>query len=241
MTVKKAVTVRSPTVSSTGAVSAGNPVTLAAGASDANVPGGAPVVAPKGFRLQLSQMLAGWEQVIPAGSVVTSRGGTLAQATILAQLEAFMADYTSLDSAELALKTARVQEAQALPAAKALLAQLKEALTSLFGANSPQLARFGMKPKTSRKPLSAEKAAVRLAKLRNTRAIRGTMGKVQKADLKSGPMTVTVAPAASPVASTVAPAVASAAAPAVAQVASDGAAQAAGPVTDASVPAVAGK
>lgn len=184
---------------STGAGSAGNPPASSSGgpsgSSGAPPSGGAPVVGQRGFRSQVSQMRSGWEAVIPTGSGVPSRGGTLGQASVLAALERFLSNYTALDLAELALRAARLQEQQDLPAAKALLGQLKEALTAFLGANSPQLLRFGLKPRAAFKPLSAEKAVIRLGKLRATRALRRTMGKVQKEALKSGPLTVTVGPA----------------------------------------------
>jgi hypothetical protein len=115
-----------------------------------------------------------------------------------------MGDYTSLDSAEVTLKAARVKEEADLPAAKALLALLKEALIAFYGANSPTLASFGLKPKSKAKPLTADQEAVRVAKLRNTREIRGTTGKVQKASQKSGPISVSAAPAEVPVGPTLA-------------------------------------
>ena len=233
MSQKKAVRSSVQSSSGTGAVDAGSsiitspvvtPVITGVGAgigtsstvSTLSSSGGAPVVAPKGFRLQLSQMLAGWEQVIPTGAGIPSRGGTLVQATVLGQLTAFMADYTAVDVATLALKAVRQQEQSDLPAAKLLIAQLKEALTAFLGASSPQLARFGMKPKAKAKARSAAQVAVAVARGASTRAIRGTTGKLEKAELKSGPIAVSFAATSYPVApSSAGPAAQPSASPAV--------------------------
>ncbi len=196
-----------PSNTGTGAGSASTQSTAAAGAGGSSTPAakpspqatvgsGAPVVAPKGLRLKVQQMLLGFQEVIPAGAQVPSRGGNLDQATVVAKLQAFAGMYPALDSAALGLKALRQREVAAQPAAKALLAELKEALTSFFGATSPQLQSFGLKPKGVKTPLTAEQELVRVAKLRNTRTIRGTLGKKKKAQLKSGPVQVTVSGAA---------------------------------------------
>jgi len=86
-------------------------------------------------------------------------------------------------------------------------------VTTYFGAGSPQLVKFGLNPKKTRAPLTTEQLAVRTAKARATRSLRGTKGPVQKAAIKAGPMayvapvatTVPVSPAATPVVSAASP------------------------------------
>ena len=63
-----------------------------------------------------------------------------------------------------ALKQARAQEKSQLPEARRYFAVLKAAVTSFFGAGSPQLAQFGLLPKKARKALTSSQLAVKAAK-----------------------------------------------------------------------------
>ena len=99
----------------------------------------------------------------------------------MAQLQGLLGNYTALDSATLAAKAARTPVTASEAAATALLAQLKAVLQSFFGAGSPELALFGLKPKTARRKLTGEKLAAKRHGRSNTRTIRRTMGKLQKA------------------------------------------------------------
>jgi hypothetical protein len=67
-------------------------------------------------------------------------------------------------------------------------------VTSYFGAQSPQLAQFGLAPKKAHKALTSTQLAVKAAKAKATRELRGTTSKKAKALVKSGPMQVTVGP-----------------------------------------------
>jgi hypothetical protein len=192
----------------TGGGSAGNSTT---GSGPGTVSSPTPVVGPKGFRSELQQMLQGWQEVIPSDSTVTSSGGSLTEAAVLAQLQGYLGAYAALDTHVTAVKQARAVVSSQLPAARAYFAVLKAAVANLFGDASPQLAQFGLAPKKARKPLSSQELAVRAAKAKATRALRGTKGPVKKLETKVGPMafvdpvetTVPVsATAATPVAST---------------------------------------
>jgi len=161
---------------------------VAAGA----VPVAAAVVAPKGFRLELQQMLQGWQGVIPDSSALSSSVGTLTQASVTEQLQEFLGPYTAMDAQATALKQTRVQVKAQLTAAQQYYAVLRSALRSFLGEGSPQLAQFGLKPKKTPTPLKSEELAVRVAKARVTRTLRGTKGSVQKAGIVSGPMAISV-------------------------------------------------
>jgi len=173
---------------STGASggSAGNNTTTGASGS---ITSATPVVAPKGFRSALQQMLQGWQEVIPSDSTFASRGGSFNQAAVLAQLQGYLGVYKTLDTSATAANGARAQVRSQLSEAKAYYASLKAAvITFLGGQNSPQLASFGLKPRKARAKATAQQLAVRAAKAKATRALRGTKGSVQKAGVKSGPM-----------------------------------------------------
>ena len=210
---QKSVTVRSVPVTSTGAGSAGSSTTITGGTSSTvtlgptTVTTGAPVVAVKGFRAQLQQMLQGWQAVIPTGSSLSQAGGPLEQASVVAALQSYLGAYTALDAALMTQQSARTTVKQQLTAAEAFYAQLKAALVGFFGAGSPQLAQFGLKPKTARAQLSVEKKAAMVAQMLGTRQLRGTMGKKQTASApRAGPVTVTLAPASAAASSPAVPA-----------------------------------
>jgi hypothetical protein len=152
------------------------------------VPSSVPVVAPKGFRTELQQMLLGWQTVIPSDSTVTSSGGSLTQAAVLGQLQGYLGAYLDLDTHATATKQARAQVKSQLIEARKYFSMLKSAVTNLFGAQSPQLAQFGLVPEKARKTLSSAQLAVRAAKAKATRDLRSTKGAKQKAPIKSGPM-----------------------------------------------------
>jgi hypothetical protein len=191
-----------------GGSAGNNTTTVAAGATQTSTP----VVAPKGFRSELQLMLQGWQELIPSDSTLMSAGSSLSEAAVLAQLQGYLGAYTALDTSATAGKQARNQVASQLAEARKYYAALKAAVTTYFGAESPQLVKFGLKPKKVRAPLTTEQLSVRTAKARATRKLRGTKGSVQKAAIKAGPMTyvdpveTTVpAPSATPVVSAASP------------------------------------
>lgn len=162
-----------------GGTSAGGNGPLAGG------PGAAPVKAAKGFRLQLQQLLAGVEALIPAGSAVASVNGTsLTQADMVQTLTKAMAAYATADGLVTELSQARLQIEAGLPAAKAYYDELKSALTTYFGKTNPQLAQLGFKPFSGRRPLTSTQKVVAAAKAKQTRALRHTGGARQKAQLQ---------------------------------------------------------
>jgi hypothetical protein len=157
-------------------------------------PTATPVVARKGFRQALQEMLQGWQTAIPSGSTMTSGGGTLEQSAVLGQLQAYLGVFTTLDAQTTSLKETRAQLEATQVEARQYYDGLKLAVTSYFGANSPQLAQFGFTPRKARKALTSTQLAVKAAKAQATRVMRGTTSKKAKALVKSGPMQFTVGP-----------------------------------------------
>jgi hypothetical protein len=170
------------TVASGGSAGSNTPV-----AASGAIPSSTPVVAPKGFRQDLQQMLQGWQTAIPSGSAIqSSNGSALTQAAVLEQLQGYLGVYTDLDAAATALQQVRAQEKSQLPGARQYLDVLRAAVANFFGAGNPQLVQFGFQPKKARKAMSSSTLAVRAAKAKATRKLRGTMGKQQKAPIKAG-------------------------------------------------------
>jgi hypothetical protein len=159
-----------------------------------------PVVAPRGYRHVLQQMLQGWQELIPVDSTLLSSAGSLNQAGVLAELQGYLGVYTDLDTHDTGIRQARAQAESQLPEVRAYYAALKAAVISYFGAKSPQLVKFGLKPRKTPAPLTSTQLAVRAAKVKATRQLRGTKGPVQKAGIKAGPMQISIGPVAVPAA-----------------------------------------
>jgi len=153
------------------------------------IPVSTAVVAPKGFRQDLQQMLQGWQTVVPSGSTMTSSSGSLSQAAVLEQLQAYLGPYLDLDGLVTGVGKARAQAASQLTEAQQYLAVLKLAVTNSFGSQSPTLVQFGLRPRKTRRTLTSSQLAVQAAKAKATRTLRGTIGATKKARIKSGSMT----------------------------------------------------
>jgi hypothetical protein len=148
-----------------------------------------PVAAPNGFRSELQQLLQGWQEVIPSDATFPCSAGSFDQPGVLARLQAYLEAYTALDTHVTGAAEARAQVRSQMAEAQAYCSSLKAAVITYLGSqNSPHLAKFGLKPRKARTPLTSEQLAVRAAKVRATRKLRGTVGPKTKARIKSGPM-----------------------------------------------------
>jgi hypothetical protein len=155
-----------------------------------------PVVAPRGYRHALQQMLQGWQELIPSDSTLLSSAGSLTQAAVLAQLQEYLGVFADLDTHATGISQARAQAESQSPEVRTYYAALKAAVISYFGIKSPQLVKFGLKPRKTPAPLTSTQLAVRAAKVKATRQLRGTKGPVQKEGIKSGPMQISIGPVA---------------------------------------------
>jgi hypothetical protein len=153
--------------------SSGVPVTTGGGQSI--------TAAPKEFRQKISQLIAGIQAVIPDGSSVTVGGQAVAKADLVNELMQISSAYQAIDAAVVAAKGARSQLSGQLPGFHKQYVGTKDALVALLGRGNPQLARFGITTSNGSKPLTSTQKVVRAAKALKTRALRHTMGKVQKA------------------------------------------------------------
>jgi hypothetical protein len=180
-------------VAGTGASagSAGNSSTRGA----APIASSTPVVAPKGFRSALQLMLQGWQELIPTAVAFPSSAGDVTQSEILSKLQGYLQAYQDLDTHVTAANLARARLESQEAEVRVFHATLTTLAAAYFGAHSPQLVKFGLKPRRARAALTSEQQAIRAARVMATRKLRGTMGRVQKAAIKSGPMALTVGPA----------------------------------------------
>jgi hypothetical protein len=128
-------------------------------------------------------MLSGVQTVIPDGSLIRVDGSDQKKADVVTELQAVLTQYAAADGSAAQVKASRAQLRQAEPAARLLLAHLKDAIFAFLGRGSPELGQFGLKARTTRKPTVQQKALA-AEKARRTRALRGTKGSRQKAAIR---------------------------------------------------------
>jgi len=148
-----------------------------------NLASHAPSRPPKGLRQKLERMLAG-ARGMPDGASIPVVGGSVPRAEMVARLEAGVAYFQAIDAQLLALKAARVQLLNAANDLLELHTVWKGSLAVSLGRKAPALATFGLKPQAERRALTSEERVVRAEKARQTRKLRHTGGRRQKAALK---------------------------------------------------------
>jgi len=184
-------TLTTPSVVAQSAAGASTGGTSIAGSG---APLGTVATPPKGFRLQVLLMLQGVQAVLPAGSVVSTASGPLTQAAMVSQLQSVMQAYQAVDDDRVTLKQSLQQVTGQLPGWREQYAQLKATIIAFFGASSPQLGKFGLKPKSKKVLTTAQKMA-RDARSKQTRVLRGTKGKKAKLAIQyTGPIEVSAQP-----------------------------------------------
>jgi hypothetical protein len=149
----------------------------------AHVADNRPARPPKGLRHKLERMLAG-VLAMPDGSSIPRVGGTVPKAEMVARLTAGVAHFEAIDAQLVALKLARAQMLDAANELQEMHTQWKASLAVSLGRKSPALAQFGLKPQVERRALTSEEQVVRAEKARQTRKLRHTGGRRQKAALK---------------------------------------------------------
>ncbi|MHB8417399.1 MAG: hypothetical protein ACYDCL_04950 [Myxococcales bacterium] len=142
----------------------------------------------------LSTLLAGIQTLIPAKSTLIVKGVTMTQAQVVTALQAVITYFSAVRTAKAALLTAiGTRKAQA-KAARDLYNQIRAALVAQFGKGNPELGKFGLKVGKPPKPLTSAEKALRAAKAKVTRELRGTKGSKQKAAITAGTPTVQLGP-----------------------------------------------
>ncbi len=168
----------------------------------------------------LQALISGTQKHFPSGSFTL--GNTAYTTASLVQAFQGLADaMTAVNTAHTGLSDAltaeNTEEAKVAP----LVRDYTSFLRATFSTATVTLADFGLQPAKARQPLDTEQRAAATAKLRATRAARGTTSKKQKLTVKGNVTGVVVTPVTSEGASpptatppTAAPPVAPPAAPA---------------------------
>jgi hypothetical protein len=159
--------------------------TNTSGSANSTTPtAGSPKLAALGLRAALEAMLSGVQQVIPDGSDVLVAGVKLKKADVVAKLQAFTSQYDAITTQAATLLAERQGLKQALPDARTLLQELKDAVIAAFGRGSPEIQKFGLRVRATRKQPTVQQKALAAEKARRTRALRGTKGSRQKAAIR---------------------------------------------------------
>ncbi len=137
-------------------------------------------VAPGAFEAQLTKMDEGVQANLPAGTTLTLNGAAVKQPAIDTTLQGWITIFKAVDTAKAAYKDAVNARLAITVAARTYYKALKAAIKLQFGAQSPLLASFGI---TADKPhvATTQQKMVAAAKRAQTRTVRGTKGKKQKA------------------------------------------------------------
>jgi hypothetical protein len=148
----------------------------------ANAVGQPKSVAPAKFEQDLIKMDQGVQNLLPAGTSLTLNGVATKQAAIDTQLQSWITVFQAVDSAKATYQNAVAARVAITAAAKAYYTALKAVIKAYFGAQSVQLAGFGI---AADKPVvrTAQQKLVSAAKAKQTRVLHGTLGKKQKAAL----------------------------------------------------------
>ena len=135
---------------------------------------------------EMTDMDAGVLKDIPAKSPITINGTAMTQAQIDTQLKSYLATFAAADTARSQYQTALVARRNVQVEARDFYLQLKKAIIAYFGAQSAQLADFGLTPGKAKVPKTSAEKAVIAAKAMLTRAARGTTSKKEKEGINPG-------------------------------------------------------
>jgi hypothetical protein len=134
---------------------------------------------------RVKQLILGAKKHFPNASTELQVGGATFTVTALTQLLQDFVDQREAVEASKAARRAKVEaERVHAPSQIAIVHAFEMVVRGMFGNFADALADFGLAPRKVRSPMTAEKKAVAVAKRKATRAARGTMGKVQKREIK---------------------------------------------------------
>ncbi|HZV03294.1 MAG TPA: hypothetical protein VFF73_41705 [Planctomycetota bacterium] len=135
----------------------------------------------------LRELVAGMQKTFPATGQVVLVGTTYSASDFTSKAQAYLKPFDDTRAA----RTAFTESVQARDATveevRAFIDNAHRFLGAYYGATSPKLADFGVKPKKSARPLTGAENAQKAAKARATRAKNGTLGKRQKQAAKTQP------------------------------------------------------
>jgi hypothetical protein len=143
--------------------------------------------------VSVQAVMAGTEKHFPNGSF-TLGNATYTTASLVQAFEVLSDALTVLAAAHATTRDAVTAVREAETKVAPLLRDYQHFLRATFSTANAQLADFGLAPPKARSPLSSEKRVAAAAKMRATRAARGTTSKKQKLAIKGDVTGVLVTP-----------------------------------------------
>jgi hypothetical protein len=138
------------------------------------------------LRRRLVPLRAGLSAMLPEGQTLPFvRGQKVSRETLLSEIDAALVAFTAMDQLVVQLRQQRLAVRKLLPAMRGALEAIEAGLRLFYGASNPTLRHFGLKPSQPRRKLDSEEQLVANTRKLETRKIRHTMGKKQKAKLKA--------------------------------------------------------
>ena len=140
----------------------------------------------------LEAILKSWP---PGVDKVFIRGVAMTRDELAAKVEETRSIWKRVREAKALIRQFANDKPQHKAVANQLLDDAKVSLASHVGLESETLTAFGFAPKRRRRKLTSEQEALRVAKLRETRKARGTMGRRQREKIKfNGEVSVFIEP-----------------------------------------------
>ncbi|MHB8418852.1 MAG: hypothetical protein ACYDCL_12300 [Myxococcales bacterium] len=165
-----------------GGTSAGSGGVSSGGTGPGVIPGTG-TKAKTGLRVEVTQVVTGIGTQLPDGSTLAVKGVAVSKGQLIADFAADLALFAAVDTDVQATKNDRLALKAATPGIREQLRDVKAALVATFGKGNPALVAFGFSGKKP-KVLTTKQNLAKQVKADGTRKLRGTLGSVQKQDVK---------------------------------------------------------
>ena len=154
-----------------------------------------------------TQLIAGFNKHLTGVTSLTLASTAYTPAQVTAALQQLVDLRAAVDAAKAAAKGKLAAETAQAPALQGLMAALVSYVKTAYSASPDVLADFGLQPRKTPTPLTAEQKAAAVAKREATRKARGTTGPKAKLAVKGNVTGVVITPvtASVPVATSPAP------------------------------------
>src|SRR5579883_308264 len=149
-----------------------------------------------GLELRLDKAYEGIDELWPEGiEKLPLRGVWYTKEEFKAEIDSARSPWKKKRAARDVLRQFSIDKPANKLVASKLLEDLRDTMAGQHGSDNENLTTMGFKPKRKRRPLTPAKQTLANKKKLDTRKLRGTMGKRQKAKLKfEGDLTVHVKP-----------------------------------------------
>jgi hypothetical protein len=148
---------------------------------------------------QYQALISGIQQHLTTGTI-TVASQTFTGPEAVTFLQGLLTPATGTSTAKAAYHEAVLASRTAEAQNGAIAREMRDVIALMYSNSPTMLASFGLVPRKTPKPLSAEARAAAEAKAKATRTARGTKGKVEKAAITGNVSGVTITPVLIPTA-----------------------------------------